>query len=239
MVRKTTAMLILFAMVTTATALAQQNGRRGAGGQGAHAQNEGMDQVLAGIPAAELSQIETDGLLLMREEEKLARDVYDALAEAWGVNIFGNIARSEQTHMDAIGLLMDRYGIKDLIADDSHGVFANPELQRLYDDLVDKGSVSLTEALKVGALIEDLDIADLERLIGQTDNDDIKIVYQNLTKGSRNHLRSFYAQIQRYGAAYSAQYISAAALETIVTSARETGQTITDPGFVFQPKPTA
>lgn len=49
----------------------------------------------------------------MREEEKLARDVYLTFGEKWGLTLFTNIAKSEQTHTDAVKTLLDRYEIKD------------------------------------------------------------------------------------------------------------------------------
>lgn len=47
------------------------------------------------------------------------------------------------------------------MADDVPGVFVNPSLQALHDDFVRRGSLSLVDALTLGAKIEDLDIVDL------------------------------------------------------------------------------
>ena len=49
-----------------------------------------------------MTQAEKDGLILMREEEKLARDVYLHSFDLYGVQIFSNISNAEQTHMDRI-----------------------------------------------------------------------------------------------------------------------------------------
>jgi len=54
-----------------------------------------------------------DWLTYIREEEKLARDVYLYLYDMWGSSIFDNISVSEQAHMDAIKTLIDRYGLDD------------------------------------------------------------------------------------------------------------------------------
>ena len=89
--------------------------------------------------------------------------------------------------------------------------------------MVIQGNTSSLEAFKVGATIEDLDIFDLNNWSARIDNQDIKFVYQNLTKGSRNHLRSFYSQITGKGGSYSAQYISKAEFDSIVNSGKETG----------------
>jgi hypothetical protein len=171
-----------------------------------------------------LSEIESEGLVFMREEEKLARDVYLALDEYWNMNIFQNIARSEETHTQSIKYLLDKYDISDPVTDDQPGVFINQNLQKMYDDLVAQGRQSLSEALLVGAMIEEVDIADLDKYLAQTDNSDITLVYENLQKGSRNHLRSFVSVYEKFADEdYSAQYMDATTVSEILNSDRETG----------------
>ncbi len=156
-----------------------------------------LDHTFSGIATTDLSEAEAEGLSFMREEEKLARDVYLTLYEQWGIRIFQNIAKAEETHMSAVAGLLERYGLPDPAADTAVGVFANPELQALYDQLVEKGSQSLADALRVGALVEEVDIIDLEDYIDQTDNEDLLLVYQNLLKGSYNHLRAFTSTLEK------------------------------------------
>ncbi len=174
------------------------------------------------LPVEPLSAEEEKSLYLMREEEKLARDVYQALYTKWHLPVFQNIAVSEQRHSDRIKMLLDRYGLKDPFID-QHGLFTDAHLQELYNELVEQGSVSQLDALKVGATIEDLDIHDLVTLLEKVDNQDIRRIYENLTKGSRNHMRSFYRLIVAAGGSYSAQYISQEALDEIISSAMENG----------------
>ncbi|MFN8472723.1 MAG: DUF2202 domain-containing protein [Anaerolineae bacterium] len=138
-----------------------------------------------------LSTDEVAGLQWMREEEKLARDVYKTLGAEFSLPIFQNIARSEQTHMDAVEVLLNRYGVPDPVGNNGVGMFTDPQLQALYDDLVARGSTSLASALAVGVEIERLDIGDLETRLAQTDKADIRQVYANLERGSYNHLRAF------------------------------------------------
>lgn len=134
---------------------------------------------------------EMAGLLYMREEEKVAHDVYVTLYQQWGLPIFNNIANSESRHQSKVAELLDNYQIPHNIDANPVGVFVNPDLQQLYNNLVLQGSQSLTEALKVGVLIEETDIADLQEKISQTDNLDIQQVYNNLLNASYNHLNSF------------------------------------------------
>ena len=175
------------------------------------------------LPKQPISEEEKEGLIEMREEEKLARDVYLTLYNKWKLQIFKNIAESEQTHTDSVKYLLDRYNISDPVKSDEIGKFSNPKFEKLYKELVEKGSKSVVDALTVGATIEDLDIADLEHWISKTDNEDIKLVYENLMKGSRNHMRSFVRMLERYGANYSPQYISKEEYEQIINSQMERG----------------
>ena len=181
------------------------------------------NSLVGNIEKSDLSQSEIDGLVLMREEEKLARDVYLTLHEQWGQAIFSNIAESEQTHTNSVKFLLDRYEIEDPVKDNNIGVFTSDEMASLYNDLVSIGLESQLNAFIVGATIEDLDIKDLEDLISGTDNEDIRIVYKNLQKGSRNHLRAYVNQIKRNGGTYSPQYISQETYENIISSNQERG----------------
>ncbi|GEM_PF-949070 len=182
-----------------------------------------LSTVISDLPYEDLSEAEVDMLVKMRQEEKLARDVYLTLYEKWGLRIFSNIAQSEQTHMDAIKVLLDKYGLEDPVANDVIGQYSDQAFVDLYSVLVNKGGVSLVEALKVGATIEDLDIKDLEDEIALSDNQDIKTVFQNLMKGSRNHMRSFNRLIVANGETYLPQYIAQDEFDAIVNSDMERG----------------
>ncbi len=153
------------------------------------------------VSAAALSDTDVTSLTWMREEEKLARDVYISLYKMWRLPVFDNISKSEQTHMDAILTLLNRYGIDDPASSDV-GVFNNQTLQDLYDDLIAKGNNSIIEALEVGVDIEVLDIADLAAEIAVTNLKDIKRVYTNLMNGSWNHYNAFVSNLAKRGVVY-------------------------------------
>ena len=175
------------------------------------------------LPNEVISTAESTSLVFMREEEKLARDVYTTMINKWGSKIFSNISTSEQTHMDAILMLLNKYNIPDPVGSNPVGVFNNTTLQNLYNQLVADGNMSILNAYKVGATIEDLDIFDLTNALKDIDNQDIRLVYSMLTKGSRNHLRSFYGNILKVGGTYTPQYITQAEFDAIISSDMETG----------------
>mgnify|MGYP000055973747 CR=1 FL=1 len=156
----------------------------------------------------QLTTIEQQDLSYLREEEKLARDVYLYNKELYGANIFSNISSSEQTHMDKVLELLERAGLEDPMKSNSIGEFNNAELAALYTELTEQSSVSLVEALKVGALIEDLDIDDIEKMMTHTTNTSVLKVYSNLVCGSKNHIRAYTNTIVSNGETYTPQFIS-------------------------------
>ena len=169
----------------------------------------------APAPLPALTESEAADLLFMREEEKLARDVYIAMYEEYGLRVFKNIQRAEQRHMNAVLSLIKTYGLEDPIL--GFGEFSNPDLQELYDTLISMGLQSKLDALMVGALIEEVDIEDLVNAIGETDKSDIQTVYSNLLSGSENHLRAFVRNIEFItGETYSAQEISQEEVDSIL-----------------------
>jgi hypothetical protein len=137
-----------------------------------------------------LSSQDTASLFYMAEEEKMARDVYTYFSSLYSLPVFRNIPKSEAIHFKAIGNLISGFKLP-YTGSDTQGAFVNQEIAGLYKELTAKGSVSLEEALKVGALVEETDILDLEKEILLTQNISVKTVYRNLLQASENHLRAF------------------------------------------------
>jgi hypothetical protein len=176
-----------------------------------------------GLTASSVDATEADYLAYVREEEKLARDVYITLYQTWGLAVFDNIAASEETHTTQVEDMIEKYRLTDPVVDDSVGVFVNPDLASLYTTLVARGSQNSVEALYVGAAIEELDMIDLQAAIDATDNADIRQLYENLMSGSRNHLRAYVGQLESLGIVYEAQYLTQEEVDQIVDSAVERG----------------
>lgn len=170
-----------------------------------------------------LTDQEIAGLQYMVEEEKLARDVYAVMYERWGFAAFERISASEQRHMDSVVRLMVRYDVENPTLEEA-GVFANAELQELYEQLIATGDRSLEDAVRVGAAIEEIDILDLQQHMSETDREDILRVYGSLLRGSENHLRAFTRALEREsGDSYTPQYMSQEAYDAIVGSSSQRG----------------
>ena len=162
-----------------------------------------------------LSEEEVVELTFMREEEKLARDVYLDMHDLWSANIFSRIATSEQRHMDTMKKMIDKYGLLDP-ALPARGAFYNELLQDKYYELTDKGDNSYVDGLEVGAFIEELDMIDLQEAIDVTTHVDVVNAYQHLLEGSKNHLRAFVGALETQGVIYTPLLLSQELFDAIM-----------------------
>ena len=177
-----------------------------------------VGQSLLAQTTANLSEDETKGILLMLEEEKLARDVYLALDEKWNSTVFSHISNAEQRHYDKMNALAKQFNltIPASVANDEKGKFLNKKLQQAYDEMVEIGKVSLENALRIGANVEELDIQDLTEAIAQTENEKIIKVYVQLKQASEKHLRSFIKNLKKEGVDYTPAILSQKYFDAII-----------------------
>ena len=194
------------------------------GGSSAGHGHSGEAAQIPAFSVGEISEAEAQGLVFMREEEKLARDVYLTLYESWSLQAFNNISASEQTHTNQVAALLEMYEIDDPVTDDSIGVFINDDLQALYNDLIEKGNTSVVDAIEVGAAIEEIDILDLIDYIDSTEEANLEWVYENLLAGSENPLRAFVRQYEmQTGETYVPQYLTQAQYDAIISASSAQG----------------
>jgi hypothetical protein len=170
----------------------------------------------ADFPKQDVSASEEKELLYMREEEKMAHDVYTQMFDKWGSRPFYNISGAEERHMAAIKSMIDKYALTDPVKDIKTGAFTNADIKKLYSGLLEQGYKSELDALKAGAEIEEVDIKDLIQAIKDTDNNDIKFVYNNLLNASGNHLRAFMRNIERRGGTYVPKHLDKKTFEEIL-----------------------
>jgi hypothetical protein len=134
----------------------------------------------------------TATLQFNREEERMARDLYAAVADLYdGARPFSMITRSEQRHFDAVGRLLTTYGIADPSTGRAAGSYADPTLQKLYDGWLADAKKSVDAAYQAGVELEQRDIADLEKSIATSTKTDVDAVLGNLLNASRRHLTAF------------------------------------------------
>lgn len=138
-----------------------------------------------------LSDADKSALLFMIEEEKMARDVYDALYEQTGIAQFDKISDAEQKHYDTLLKTAAKFGLDTSALSVEAGVFTNTEITELYNTLLASGSVSHDAAVAVGIAIEKTDIADLYAAIDETAVVTLDSVYAKLLGASESHLAAF------------------------------------------------
>lgn len=162
-------------------------GGRGPGGMGG-AMNPGAG--VATLPKGTLTADQQAALRGMAEEEKLAHDVYVALAAKYPTAYqFSRIAQAEQVHLDAVRALLTKYGLSDPTAGKAAGSFASEKIQGMYDSFVKAATVEA--AYKAGQDIEKDDIAALAAAGKGVTAQDVTAVYANLARASQMHLRAF------------------------------------------------
>jgi len=170
----------------------------------------------------DLTETDIAGLMQMREEEKMARDVYNFFYETYGTPVFSQISKSENRHSESVLSLINHFGLTDPATTEA-GVYANSDIQALYNQLTAAGS-SNELALSTGAFIEEYDIADLQKLLAETKNADIIMVYANLERGSENHLKAFATTLLNYGVTYGPQILTSEVYAGILSSTNSQGK---------------
>ena len=178
---------------------------------------------LSGYAIHDLSVVEQRALLFMREEEKLVHDLYVSFYARYNRLIFSNIAQSELTHTNAVMMLLQRYQIADPAQSNGPGEFVDTTLQQLYLRLFTAGNSDLVSALLVSAEAEEVDLRDLSYWSTRVDNQDILMVFDNLAKGSRNHLRAFVRNLTERGLRYSPRVLDQATYDAIISAPFERG----------------
>jgi len=185
-----------------------------------------------------LDAAEETHLIFMREEEKLARDVYLTLGKEYkDLKVFSRIDDAEQKHTDTMADMLALYGIEDPSTSDKIGVFTGEDygwyFTEKYNYLVAKAEDGL-KALYVGALIEELDMHDIAECpvviqetygygeygcgLAYTEETTIRRAYESLIDGSGSHLRAYVKAIEDVigDGNYVAQYLPQGVVDSIL-----------------------
>jgi hypothetical protein len=172
----------------------------------------------------ELSNLTKDEILEikhMREEEKLARDVYRTLSKTTNSRVFNNIPVSEQKHMDVFYQLIVRYNLEDPVKDETKiGIYTDKSFTKLYNDLIKKGQKSDRDAYEVGAMVEDINMFNLIKYGKKTDKADLKLAYSTLLTQSKNHMTAFIKNLKKEGGTFKPTYLSQKQFEDSILNKR-------------------
>lgn len=151
-----------------------------------------------------LSSAETKALINVHDNQKLSLFVYDSLYAIWGINPFGNIRSAESQHIDFLDDVAENY---DVVLDknkstDSKPGFITLQAENIYHESISKGSLSVIDALKRGALLEEMSLLVLHEAKAVTIKSDLLHTFDILAMGSKNHLQAFNKRLKTYGITY-------------------------------------
>ncbi len=157
-------------------------------------------------------------VLRMREEEKMARDVYLAMNDKWDHQVFSHISESEIYHMSLMKIWVDKFNLDDPVTrnDDKRGVFTDQSLRNLYNELTASGLQTREDAFRAGAKLEEVDILDLKAALAETSNADLQSTYRYLIHASENHLRAFVRNLEALGKDYKPVVMSQKEFDEII-----------------------
>ncbi|VVB72832.1 Uncharacterised protein [uncultured archaeon] len=201
---------LIWAMADNGFDIVKHNVAKGEGVMALSAEGQQVGSAFAALTSADIS-----GLSFIWEEEKVSRDLYKAFYTRTSLGIFQNTSRSEQNHMDAVRVLLDRYGLQ--YPDSGKvGVFTDQTLQEIYSRLLVQGNGSDEKALKAAASFEEISIIDLQRQIASTDKGDIRAAYEGLLAGSEKHLRSYVRALMEQSETYKPQHLGQMEYDQII-----------------------
>ena len=124
-------------------------------------------------------------LIYAIQDEYLARAEYELIMNEFGEQRpFSNIIRSEEYHIELLKPLFEKYNVS-IPEDNSREYVVLPE--------------DIKAALKTGVKAEVENIAMYEKFLEENIPDDIANVFEELKRGSENHLRAFENGLERNG----------------------------------------
>ena len=176
--------------------------------------------MFVGNSFSQITQSDRDALIYTMQEEKVANNFYTAMQSLYGLNVFENISKSETMHMKHVKALLDNFGIDNPVSGkyEAAGSFMDAGLEKMFNDMISVGSISVTEALKESAKFEEMDIRDLNAFVESTENTSIESTLNMLINASGNHLRAFVKNLKTRGIEYTPQYLSQEEFNGIISS---------------------
>ncbi len=166
----------------------------------------------------QITETEAGDLQLLREEEKLARDLFRDWSDR--SELFGAVAHSKQLHFEIVGALLQRHQVTDRTLG-GEGLYVFPQLQTLHQELLARGGSTELEALAAGAELHERDLVGLEEAAGRSQLEDVRASLAEIQRGARNHLRGCVEELALQGVDYAPRLLSPEAFAAIINSPRE------------------
>lgn len=145
-------------------------------------------------------------------KEKIAKDVYENFYQQYKNNLFGNIAKRKQKHIDIWKNILAKQNIS---VDENDAV---AETENLKDQFISEG-IDEISALKTALKIEELNLNDIYTVRRNSIKSAIREAANGVECGTKNHLFVFYRALKEKHENYTHQYISGKKFNNIVNGA--------------------
>ena len=169
------------------------------------------------LPKQDLSQSEKQVLNNARQIEKLAHDVNFTLYSKWNIPAFLRKSSAAEMKTQCVKQLINKYDLQDPVNDNEIGKYADNNLVKIYNNFVEQGSKTLNDAFIVSAQLQDYLIYNLKQDSTKIDNDDIKLVINNLLNSAQRDLAMTVKRLEKFGITYTPKYISQQEFEQIMS----------------------
>ncbi len=171
------------------------------------------------FPFEDLSGQEEKGIVFVREEEKVAVNFYGMMSDLFGSEVLTQLAESERTHLGVTALPVEKYHLQDPTVDRTDGEFMSNSLQAHYDELIEEGSPSLSDAFIAGTTLQEASLVTIQNQLDRVANNrDLRNMYAALRVATRNHLRIMFREVTDHGGSYAPLFMEQAAFQAIVSS---------------------
>ena len=145
-------------------------------------------------------------------KEKIAKDVYENFYQQYKNNLFGNIAKRKQKHIDIWKNILAKQNIS---VDENDAV---AETENLKNQFISEG-IDEISALKTALKIEELNLNDIYTVRRNSSKSAIREAANGVECGTKNHLFVFYRALKEKHENYTHQYISGKKFNNIVNGA--------------------
>jgi hypothetical protein len=145
-------------------------------------------------------------------KEKIAKDIYGNFYQQYKNNLFGNIAKRKQKHIDIWKNILAKQNIS---VDENDAV---AETENLKNQFISEG-IDEISALKTALKIEELNLNDIYTVRRNSSKSAIREAANGVECGTKNHLFFFYRALKEKHENYTHQYISGKKFNNIVNGA--------------------
>lgn len=156
-------------------------------------------------------------VLYLIEQEKLAHDLYSVLDTIWVTEIFNRLSGDERNHMEKLNAV----AVDFMMVVPNHfneylpGQYINENLRHLYHDLLLDANLSLEDAYRTCANLEERKILDLRAALKQPNFELETLTYKALLIGAEDNFKLFLRALLEMNAGYQPIHFSNSEFEAL------------------------